>query len=63
MSDDRKTSSFAVKLLAPHTHAGVAYAKDDVIPADALNQVTANWLIDNKIGVKASAAPLSGKKE
>lgn len=56
MSEEKKTSSFAVKLLKPHTHAKKAYGKDEVIAADALDQVTADWLIEKKIGEKVAAA-------
>ena len=55
MSEKKVTSSFAVKLLKPHTHGDKAYAVDDVIAAEDLNQPTADWLVANKIGAKASA--------
>lgn len=61
MSDKKVTSSFAVKLLKPHTHAGKAYAKDETIAAEDLDQATAEWLVQNQIGAKASAA--AAKKE
>lgn len=59
---EKKCSSFGVKLLKPHTHAGKPYAKDDVIPAEALDQVTADWLVKHSIGAKASAAAPAATK-
>lgn len=53
---DNKTSSFAVKLLKAHTHAGKTYAAGDVLPADKINAIVADWLVDNKIGEKADTA-------
>lgn len=58
MSEGAKTSSFAVKLLKQHTHAKKSYTQGDVIAATALDQVTADWLVQNKIGVKVSAASI-----
>ena len=53
---DTKTGSFSVKLLKAHTHAGKTYAAGDVLPADKINQVVADWLVDNKIGERADTA-------
>ena len=61
MSEKKVTSSFAVKLLKPHTHADKAYAVDDVIAAEDLNQPTADWLVAKQIGAKAPAATATKK--
>ena len=42
-----------LKLLKPHTHAGVQYAAGD--PVDIEDENTANWLID--VGVAEPADP------
>jgi hypothetical protein len=52
---DNKTSSFAVKLLKAHTHAGKAYPAGETIAADKINQIVADWLVDNKVGEKVDA--------
>lgn len=53
---DNKTSSFSVKLLKAHTHAGKTYAAGDVLAADKINQIVADWLVDNSIGEKVDVA-------
>lgn len=56
---DRKTSTFAVKLLKAHTHAGKTYAAGEVLPADKINQIVADWLVENEVGEKADTGAAS----
>lgn len=55
MTEKTKTTSrYAVRLLKPHTHAGKPFAAGEIIAADQLDPVTADWLIAHRIGVTAA---------